>query len=188
MPWGEVLDWLQANWLGLLTLVVVSFGAFTTWRHFRRSTRDVTPQVYFLTEEDRISEVSKVHQRGDSPSCFPLRIAVVNLGGSDLKHGTLTVTLEARLEALDSPGWEDDQPNALIEEGTAVRHDLPTIGRNDRASLSPLFVTISEPPHQGSGTYRVRWEVWSGDEGLGSADLELRYRLLEEEGRPDGEA
>lgn len=30
MNWPETLDWLLANWLGLLTLAVVGFGAVTS--------------------------------------------------------------------------------------------------------------------------------------------------------------
>lgn len=180
MPWTAILDWLQSNWLGLVTLAVVAFGAFTSWLHFRRSKRDVTPRVFLLDEEENRRQEVKVEHTGDSASPFTVDLVVVNVGGSKLKRGKLTLTLSHGLQVVDSPGWEEDTPNALVREASAVSYDLPTIGRNDRVQLPPL--TLHEPDlvrpagHHRKG-YKLRWEVWKGREGLGSNDLKVSYSL-----------
>lgn len=181
MDWAAIIDWLQSNSLGLLTFAVVTFGAIISWLHFRRSKRDVTPRVFFRDEEGGRREKIEVEHRGESASPFTVDLVVANVGGSKLKRGKLTLTLSHGLQAVDSPGWEEGTPNALVRDASAVSHSLPTVGRNDRVHLPPL--TLHEPdlrrpagPHGAS--YRLRWEVWKGREGLGSDDLKIDYRLM----------
>lgn len=181
VPWSAILDWLQSNWLGLVTLGVVAFGAVTSWLHFRRSKRDVTPQVQFA-REGKATDTPRldVGQVGKEASPFRLRFAVVNLGGSRLKNGRLTITLPGGLKALDSDGWESDVPNALVAGGSAVAHELPKLGRNERHETPPLTVHHPDLRREGgsySRGYRLRWEVWSGQEGLGSDDLKVRFKI-----------
>lgn len=180
MTWSAVLDWLSANALGVATFAVVAFGAFVSWLHFRRSKRDVTPRVFLLGERGNRREKVTVEHRGDSASPFTVELEVVNVGGSKLKRGKLTLTLSHGLQAVESPGWEEDTPNALVRDASAVSHRLPTIGRNDRYRPPPL--TLHEPElRRPAGShrkgYKLRWEVWKGREGLGSDDLKISYRL-----------
>lgn len=178
---SEMVDFLSANWLGLLTLAVVAFGAVTSWLHFRRSKWDVTPKVFLLDEEGNRQKRIEVEHRGDSANPFTVKLVVVNVGGSKLKRGKLTLTLSHGLQAVDSPDWEKDTPNALVREASAVSYRLPTIGRNDRVRLPPL--TLHEPElRRPAGShrkgYKLRWEVWKGREGLGSDDLQVDYSLM----------
>lgn len=180
MTWSAVLEWLLANWLGLLTLAVVAFGAVTSWRHFRRSAKDVTPEVAFAPDGGPLRGKIKIEQNKVEAEPFTVELAVVNLGGSELKKGKLTVTLPGMLEAVDSPGWEEDVPNALVRDGSAVAHELPTIDRNERHDAPPLTIHHSgfrREAGRHSRTDRLRWEVWSGSEGLGSDDLEIKFTL-----------
>lgn len=179
---SAILDFLQANWLGLLTLAVVAFGAVTSWRHFRRSKRDVTPRVFFLGEDGNRRGKIKVEHQGEWASPFTVELAVVNVGGSKLKRGKITVTLSHGLQAVesDSPGWQEDTSNALVRDASAVSHRLPTIGRNDCVPLPPLTVhepDLRRPAGLHSARYKLRWQVWKGREGLGSNDLKIKYRL-----------
>lgn len=180
MPWIALLDWLQANWLGFLTLLVVGFGAVTSWRLLRRSKRDVTPRVYFAPGDGGFRAKIDVRQEGVEASPFTVHLLVVNLGGSKLKNGKLTLTLPGGLEAVESPGWEEDTPNALVRGGSAVACSLPKIGRNERKRVAPLTVHDSGLRREAGShsiSYRVRWEVWSGNEGLGSNDLTIRFTI-----------
>lgn len=145
MPWSAILDWLQSNWLGVVTLAVVGFGAVTSWRHFRRSKRDVTPRVFFRDEEGGRREKIEVEHRGESASPFTVDLVVANVGGSKLKRGKLTLTLSHGLQAVDSPGWEEGTPNALVRDASAVSHSLPTIGRNDRVHPTPAHPSRTGP-------------------------------------------
>lgn len=180
MTWNAILDWILANWLGLLTLAVVTVGAVVSWLHFRRSKRDVTPRVGFAPDGGALRRQIKVEQSGVEAEPFTVELAVVNLGGSKLKNARLTVTLPGILEAIDSPGWDQDVPNALVGDGSAVAHKLPTMGRNQRYDAPPLTAHHSGLQREGgsySRTDRLRWEVWSGTEGLGSDDLAIDFTL-----------
>lgn len=189
MPWGEILDWLQSNWLGLLTLFIVAYGTYLSRRLLRRSERDVSLQAHLIDDDGRLVPHIDVVQVGEKLKPFQVQLVVVNSGGSEFTDGRLTLTLPGKVEIVDAPEWEEDRANVLystkVGTGHAVACEISSVGRNERTRLPYLNLNLPdfspdwEEPlgEKGETRIRLRWEVWSGEEGMGSDDLWVRIRL-----------
>lgn len=117
-------------------------------------------QIFLLDQDGTCRRKIKVEQQRDSASRITIDVSGVNVGGSKLmrRRLTLTLTLCQGLQAVEPPGWEEDTPNALVREASAVSHGLPTAGRNDRCQPPPL--TLHEPEvRREAGSHRKGYNL-----------------------------
>ncbi len=172
------MGWLEENWLGLATLIAALVGAVASVRLFMLARRDVTIRVAFVPGEGEVPKRFAVKEARAEDS-VALDLVAFNLGGTTSEPGIVTLTLDPRLEAMESVLWENDAPNALMPEGsTAWSCRLGPIHKNQQVELPTIQLVPMDFEAGPDVSYRIRWEVWIDDEGAGSDDFQLIVRQL----------